>query len=64
MISDLLLKLNNNYISKIDDIKYCNYLIEYPISDIIKFDWKKILQNPPANNNLETYKELLEISNK
>jgi hypothetical protein len=62
MISDLLLNLNNNYLSKIDNIKYCDYLIEYPVSNIIKFDWKKILENPPTNNSPKTHKELLQIS--
>jgi len=62
MISNLLLKINNNYLSKIDNIKYCDYLIEYPLSDIIKFNWKNIISEPKTNSSPETYKELLQIS--
>lgn len=58
--------LSEIYLSskKIDDIKYCDYLIEYPLADIIKFDWKNILENPPLNSSSRTYSELLYISKK
>lgn len=62
MISNLLLGLNSRYNLDIDSQKYCNYLIEYPLSDIIDFDWKKILPDPPLNSSAETQKDLLEVS--
>jgi len=47
----------------IDKIKYYGILEEYPIPDIIDFEWKNILNKPPENSSAQTYKELLEIYN-
>jgi acid phosphatase (class A) len=47
----------------IDKITYYGILEEYPIPDIIDFEWKNILNKPPENSSSQTYKELLEIYN-
>lgn len=45
----------------IDSIKYSDSIVEYPISDIVEFDWKKILEPPNYNSSKQTYKEILYI---
>lgn len=47
----------------IDTIMYHGILEEYPVPDIIDFEWKNLLDKPPYNSSSQTYKELLEIHN-
>lgn len=42
----------------IDDIKCHNFLIEYPIPDIITIEWKSLLDSPPKNSSIKTKNEL------
>lgn len=60
-ISNILSEVFLSSKKNIDNIKYCDYLIEYPLANIIKFDWKNILENPQLNSSSQTYKELLYI---
>jgi acid phosphatase (class A) len=46
----------------IDDIKYQDILIEYPVPDIIQLDWKTLLDPPPSNSSNYTRKELEYLS--
>lgn len=48
--------------TNIDDIKYCDTLIEYTLPNIIDFEWKNILQNPPENSSRSTLNDLKYIS--
>lgn len=54
-----LLSLNSN---KINSLGYDSAYVEKPMSKLIDFDWKKILQSPPLNSSQETFNELLLIS--
>jgi hypothetical protein len=54
-----LLSLNSN---KINSLGYDSVYVEKPISKLIDFDWRKILQSPPLNSSQETFNELLLIS--
>jgi len=47
---------------KIDSIGYETVYLEKPVSKIIDFDWKNILQPPPKNTSETTLQELLLIS--
>jgi hypothetical protein len=48
--------------TNIDSIGYETVYLEQPISKLIDFDWKKILQAPPRNSNQTTKNELIFIS--
>jgi hypothetical protein len=48
----------------IDDITYCGFYEEYPISHIVNFDWKTLLENPPKNSDNSTYQEMMYISSR
>lgn len=50
--------LNPLYKNQIDSLKYDTVYLEKPVSDLIDFDWKKILKSPPPNSSKETLKEL------
>jgi hypothetical protein len=47
---------------KIDSIGYDTVYLEKPMSNLIDFDWKKILKPPPVNSSKETLKELSIVS--
>jgi hypothetical protein len=47
---------------KIDSIGYETAYLEKPVSSLIDFDWKNILQPPPKNTSETTLRELLLIS--
>ena len=49
-----LLLLNN----KIEKLRYNNIFLEFPVSDIISFDYKTILKPPLSNADPKTLKEL------
>ena len=55
---------NKNKKEIIDSLSYYDHLTEYPVADIIDFNWKNILDNPEKNSSSKTYKELLEVYNK
>jgi hypothetical protein len=48
--------------TNIDSIGYETVYLEQPISKLIDFDWKKILQDPPRNSSQTTKNELVFIS--
>jgi hypothetical protein len=48
--------------NKIDSLGYDTVYLEKPISDIVEFNWKKILNAPPKNTSETTLKELILIS--
>jgi hypothetical protein len=50
------------YRDDIDTITYCDFYEEYPISHIINFDWKTLLENPPKNSDSITHQEMIYIS--
>lgn len=50
--------LNPLYKNEIDSLKYDTVYLEKPVSDLVDFDWKKILKSPPLNSSKETLKEL------
>jgi len=56
---NLLNYLNN---SKIDSIGFDSIYLEKPVSKLIDFDWKSILESPPDNSSNTTFKELELIS--
>jgi acid phosphatase (class A) len=61
---DILIDVSNTILKKdINSIRYEGFYVEYPIPDIIDFDWKNILKAPPANDSALTKKELLYLSN-
>lgn len=60
LLSDLNCKANS--ISDIDNIKYADYHIEYTLPDIVDFNWKNILSNPPKNSSKQTLEELVYLS--
>ena len=47
---------------KIDSIGYDTVYLEKPMSNLIDFDWKKILKPPALNSSKETLKELSIVS--
>ena len=47
----------------IDDLKCHNFLIEYPVPDIITLDWKTILEPPSSNSSNKTKQELNNLIN-
>lgn len=47
---------------KIDSLGYETVYLEKPVSNLIDFDWKKILEPPPNNTSKTTLKELRLIS--
>jgi len=47
---------------KIDSIGYETIYLEKPMSNLINFDWKNILDAPPKNNSKKTIQELQLIS--
>lgn len=47
---------------KIDSLGYETVYLEKPVSNLINFDWKKILDPPPQNTSDKTRDELLLIS--
>jgi hypothetical protein len=47
---------------KIDSIGYDTVYLEKPMSNLIDFDWKKILKSPALNSSKETLKELSIVS--
>jgi hypothetical protein len=55
-LSSLLLK------DKIDSLGYDTIYLEKPMSNLIDFDWKNILNAPPKNSSQTTFKELRLIS--
>lgn len=48
----------------LDSLSFYNHFTEYPDSNVIDFDWKKILGKPEKNSSKNTYSELLEVYNK
>lgn len=57
--------MNLNYFlskDKIDSVGYDTVYLEKPISNLVDFDWKKILNPPPKNTSEITLKELALIS--
>lgn len=48
--------LNTN---KIDSIGFETIYLERPLSNLVDFDWKNILEPPPKNTSDQTHKELL-----
>jgi len=42
----------------IDNIKYEEFLIEYPVPNIVKFNWHDILPSPYRNSSNKTIREL------
>ena len=48
--------------NKIDSIGFETIYLELPISNIIDFDWKNILEPPPKNSSLKTLEELKLLS--
>lgn len=48
--------------NKIDSLGYDTIYLEKPISNLVDFDWKKILDPPPKNSSETTLKELALIS--
>jgi len=55
--------LDRLYQNKIDALGYDTVYIELPISNIVDFDWKNILDKPPSNTSKKTIKELEILSN-
>jgi len=53
-----------NYLKndKIDSLGYDTIYLEKPMSKLIDFDWKNILQPPPSNLDRSTFKELELVS--
>lgn len=47
---------------KIDSIGYDTVYLEKPMSNLIDFNWKQILDEPPKNSSEETIKELKLVS--
>lgn len=45
----------------IDSITYAGYYQEQPVSNIINFDWKHLLDAPPKNSDKQTYNELQQV---
>lgn len=58
LLFDIDYKLTN---LDIDSIVYSDSVIEYPISKVINFDWKKILDPPFKNSSNKTYKEVIYV---
>lgn len=54
--------LNLLYKSRLDSLGYDTIYLEKPMSNLIDFDWKKILKSPPPNSSKETLKELTFVS--
>lgn len=54
--------LNPLYKNQIDSLTYDTVYLEKPVSDLVDFDWKKILKSPPLNSSKETLKELNFVS--
>lgn len=54
--------LNPLYKNKLDSLTYDTVYLEKPMSNLIDFDWKKILKSPPPNSSKETLKELIFVS--
>jgi len=54
--------LNPLYKNQIDSLTYDTVYLEKPVSDLVDFDWKKILKSPPPNSSKETLKELNFVS--
>lgn len=48
----------------INSLSYYDHITEYPIANIVDFDWKNILKQPNENFSRDTYTELLEVYNK
>ena len=44
--------------NKIEQLRYNNVSLEFPIPDIVSFDYKTILDPPPSNTDPKTLKEL------
>lgn len=53
---------NPLYKNEIDSLAYDTVYLEEPASNLIDFDWKKILKSPPLNSSRETLKELNFVS--
>lgn len=49
---------------KIESLRFSDAVVEYPVYDILNYDWKNILQPPPKNTSKTTLKELKVISAK
>lgn len=48
----------------VNSIAYQDHITEYPIPDIIDFDWRNMLSSPDKNSSKKTYSELVEVYNK
>jgi hypothetical protein len=48
----------------VNSIFYQDHITEYPIPNIVDFDWKNMLPNPDKNSSQKTYSELVEVYNK
>lgn len=48
----------------LDSLTYQDHITEYPVPDIVNFEWKKVLPHPASNSSKQTYNELLEVYNK
>jgi hypothetical protein len=47
---------------EIENLGYDTVYVEKPVADLVDFDWKNILDEPPENNSKETLSELKLIS--
>lgn len=47
---------------KVDSIGFDTIYLEKPVSKLVDFDWKKILEPPPKNSSSKTFEELNLIS--
>lgn len=54
--------LDRLYQQKIDSLGYDTVYTELPVSNIIDFDWKNILNKPPSNTDKSTIRELEIVS--
>ena len=48
----------------LDSLSFYDHFTEYPDSNVVDFDWKKILDKPENNSSKSTYSELIEVYNK
>lgn len=59
---NILSQINlNNKTEYLDSILYQDHVTEYPVPDIVSFNWKNILRKPYPNSSRQTYNELLEV---
>ena len=51
-------KIDKAFSENINSVKYTDSVKSWKVSDKITIDWRNVLPDPPANNSIETRKEL------